>query len=279
MVTIWNSSFRVHKQLYWNTGTSVCWHTKAAVNSMAWNIKICSFTGSLLSPLLAHVKLPALNGNHSWSPWLCAANSFLPLGPGLKVTFSCGLSWSLSRDTELTFTCNLLWRSYMKLSCSFTRELFFQRIPACWGWTLATAISLVPGRVRICEMHGPGQLLKPTKASPRPQSLNTKEPSLKRLLWLWTSQCSLKHKTSSQNKTGYVSQRFEKLPIATKWICKLETQCALCLCQEEWGKTGSPTSQLLVRSDRCLAPALILPPSSAHCPSLGPGISAVFSPD
>ena len=145
--------------------------------------------------------------------------------------------------------------------------------------TLAIAISLVPGRVRICELHGPGQLLTPTKASPRPQSLNTQEPSLKRLLWLWTSQCSLRHKTSSQNKTGYISQRFKKLHITTKLICELRTQCALCLCQQEWGKTGSPTSQLLVRSDRCPGPALILPPSSAHCLSLGPGISVVFSPD
>ena len=145
--------------------------------------------------------------------------------------------------------------------------------------TLAIAISLVPGRVRICELHGPHQLLKPIKASPRLQSLNTKESSLKTLLWLWTSHCSLRHKISSHNKTGYISQRCKKLHITTKLICQLRTQCALCLCQQECGKTGPSTSQLLVRSDRCPAPALIFPTSSAHCPSLGPGISVVFSPD
>lgn len=88
---------------------------------------------------------------------------------------------------------------------------------------------------------------------------------------------------SNQNKTCYISRRFKKLRITTKLSCKLRTQCALCLCQQERGGGTRvyhlPASGKKWRSDRCPAPALILPPSSAHCLSLGPGISVVFSSD
>lgn len=70
-----NSSFRVHKQVYWSTGRSVCsravygsFHaTTAKANScdrnrMAWNINnLFLYRKSLLTPILAHAILSRLH--------------------------------------------------------------------------------------------------------------------------------------------------------------------------------------------------------------------------